>query len=269
MEVNAGSGAKQWELNNPFFEYTQTFLDNSTPWAGHKVFGYNLVKNLQPGLIVELGSWKGTSFYTFCQAVKDTKSRTKLVAVDTWQGDNHAGRFGDDVFNTFNAILTKYYGLVSASYIRKSFNDAANDFEDNSIELLHIDGFHTYEAVSNDFHTWKSKLKKNAIVLFHDISEHKEDFGVFKFWAEIKKKYKNTLEFSHSHGLGILFMGDAEYNFVASGFESTKLKCVEHSYEATKNELRDAQLPLRELAEIKVSKYWLLKERVKKILGRG
>jgi len=269
MEVKPGGNVKRWELSYPYFEYSQSFKDNSTPWAGHKCFGYNLVKNLEPGLVVELGAWKGSSFYAFCQAVKDKKSKTKLIAIDTWQGDLHAGKYSDDVFNGFKAILAQYYKDVPASYIRKSFSDAVVDFDDHSIDLLHIDGFHTYEAVSTDFNTWKSKMKKNGIVLFHDISEHKEDFGVYKFWAEIKQQYKYCLEFSHSHGLGVLFMGEDEYNMVAPAFESDKLKCIQYSYEATKDELRDVQISLRELAEIKVSKYWLLKERVKKLAGKG
>jgi methyltransferase family protein len=260
---------KQWQLVFPYFEYTESFEDNSTPWAGHKCFGYNLVRNLEPGLVVELGSWKGTSFYSFCQAVKDTKSKTKLIAVDTWQGDSHAGHFGDKVFNDFNAILTKYYNGVSASHLRKSFNEAVNDFEDQTIDILHIDGFHTYQAVSNDFNTWKSKMKANGVILFHDVSEQKEDFEVYKFWEEIKAKYKTCLEFSHSHGLGILFLDEEKYKFVAQNFERDKVKCLEYSYQLTKAELFNDKILVRELADIKSSKYWLVKERFKRLLGRG
>ncbi len=259
---------KQWELIYPYFEYTESFEDNSTPWSGHKCFGYNLVRNLQPGLIVELGSWKGTSFYSFCQAAKDSKSKTKLVAIDTWQGDTHAGLFGDKVFNDFKSILSKYYNGVSANYIRKSFDDAVKDFEDHTIDVLHIDGFHTYQAVSNDFNTWKSKVKADGVILFHDINETKNDFEVYRFWTEIKDKYKTCLEFSHSHGLGILFLDEEKYKFVAENFESDKVKCLEFSYQLTKAQLFKDQLQIRELADIKASKYWLLKERVKKLLGK-
>jgi uncharacterized coiled-coil protein SlyX len=42
--------------------------------------------------------------------------------------------------------------------------------------------------------------------LFHDINVHKGDFGVGRFWDEIKTRYAST-EFQHGYGLGVLAMG--------------------------------------------------------------
>ena len=259
---------KEWEISYPYFEYTLSFKDNATPWAGHKCFGYNLVKNLEPELVVELGSWKGTSFYSFCQAVKDQKLKTKLVAIDTWHGDSQAGTFGDNVFDEFKRLLSAYYSGVQASYMRQTFNDAVNSFEDHSIDILHIDGFHTYEAVSNDYNTWRRKVKETGVILFHDIKVKEGDFGVHKFWEEIKSTHKNCLHFSHSHGLGILILDDELYRLIAADFYVDKIKCMQYAYQATKAELFEANALVRELADIKNSKYWKLKESVKKMLGR-
>lgn len=258
----------QWETTYPYFEYNESFKDNATPWAGHKCYGYNLIKNLQPGLVVELGSWKGTSFYSFCQAAKDNRLNTKLVAIDTWQGDTQAGMFGNDVFSQFTGLLSKYYVNVQASYLRKTFNEAVNEFEDHSIDILHIDGFHTYEAVSNDFNTWKNKVKPNGVILFHDIKEQKDDFGVYKFWDEVKEQYKTCLEFSHSHGLGILILDNELYAHLAEHFVRDRIQCLQYSYQTTKKELFETNYATRELAEIKASKFWKLKGALKKILGR-
>ncbi len=38
--------------------------------------------------------------------------------------------------------------------MRMLFNEALELFSDESIGLLNIDGFHTYEAVRNDFESW-------------------------------------------------------------------------------------------------------------------
>ena len=259
---------KHWEISYPYFEYSESFKDNATPWAGHKCFGYNLIKNLEPELVVELGTWKGTSFYSFCQAAKDQKLKTKLVAIDTWQGDSQSGTYGDHVFDEFKKLLSTYYGPVQASFMRQTFNEAVSSFADNSIDILHIDGFHTYKAVSNDFNTWKGKVKENGIILFHDISVKEGDFGVYKFWEEIKGAYKNCLHFSHSHGLGILILDDELYKQIAADFYSDKIKCMQYSYNITKDELYEANAKVRELEDIKNSKYWKLKESVKKLLGR-
>ena len=87
--------------------------------------------------------------------------------------------------------------------MRMLFNDAVNHFEDASIDLLHIDGLHTYEAVQEDFNNWYSKVSPGGIILFHDIDARQSDFGVWKFWAELESQYE-TFAFHHGFGLGVL-----------------------------------------------------------------
>jgi hypothetical protein len=91
------------------------------------------------------------------------------------------------------------------------FDEAVDKFEDNSIDILHIDGLHTYEAVKHDFETWFPKVKKKTgIILLHDVCEKSDDFGVYKLWEELKKKYK-TITFEHYHGLGVLFLSKGPF----------------------------------------------------------
>lgn len=77
-------------------------------------------------------------------------------------------------------------------------------FADESIDLLHIDGYHTLDAVTHDFATWLPKLAPNGVVLFHDIAIRYAGFGVFQFWEQARKNHP-FLEFEHSAGLGVLF----------------------------------------------------------------
>jgi glycosyltransferase involved in cell wall biosynthesis/SAM-dependent methyltransferase len=85
-----------------------------------------------------------------------------------------------------------------------TFDEAVAQFQDQSVDLLHIDGLHTYEAVRHDFESWLPKLAPGALVLFHDNMETHGDFGVWKFWAELKQKHPQNFEFRHSHGLGVI-----------------------------------------------------------------
>ncbi|MDH3997371.1 MAG: glycosyltransferase, partial [Desulfuromonadales bacterium] len=121
-------------------------------------------------------------------------------------GDEHAGNYGEEIYADVSSHNDEYYAAFS-TLIRSTFADAVNSFDDGSIDLLHIDGLHSYEAVKEDFTTWRSKLSDSAIVLFHDSAvRDQEDFGVWKFWEEISADYP-SLHFEHSNGLGVLFVG--------------------------------------------------------------
>lgn len=196
----------KWQYYNPIFEHEKIFNDLDWPWAGHKYFAYDLVRNIKPKVIVELGTHRGTSFFSMCQGVKDAKLKTKLFAVDTWKGDKQSGFYDESVFQEANKIKDAFYRKLDIKLVRKYFDEAVGDFKDGSIDLLHIDGLHTYKDVKHDFDKWLNKTTENAIIMFHDSNEKRHDYEVYKLWEELKKKY-NTVEFSHSHGLGVLFRG--------------------------------------------------------------
>lgn len=196
-----------WKYYEPKFEYEKDFQDIAWPWAGHKHFAYDLIANTKPKRAVELGTHKGTSLFSFAQSAKDNKIDVEINAVDTWEGEKHAGFYGEEVIEGVKDIKEKYYSEVNINLLRKTFDEAVNDFKDKSIDVLHIDGLHTYEAVKHDFDTWIGKVSDNGIVLFHDIKVKEKDFGVYKLWNELKKEYK-TIEFHNSFGLGILFKND-------------------------------------------------------------
>jgi hypothetical protein len=99
-------------------------------WAEHVPFAFWIVEASHPDCLVELGTHTGTSY----------------AAIDTWKGDEQTGFYGEDVFHELAAYNQEFYSGFS-SLIRSTFDEALNYFEDDSIDLLHIDGCHTYEAV--------------------------------------------------------------------------------------------------------------------------
>lgn len=178
-------------------------------WYEHIPFAMFLMAVHQPSVFIELGTLYGDSYCAFCQAVAELKLPTKCFAVDSWRGDEHTGNYGQETGDYILAELRAYHEPLYGSFsrlVQSTFEEALPHFHDGSVDLLHIDGYHTYEAVKNDFETWLPKLSRRAIVLFHDINVRERNFGAFRFWAEIATKYPH-FEFAHGHGLGVLAVG--------------------------------------------------------------
>ena len=187
-------------------------------WLEHAPFAFWLIEALQPRTFVELGTHGGFSYFAFCQAIQRLQLTTQCYAIDTWQGDKHAGFYGEEVFDKVSAHNSRYSGF--SSLIRATFDDAVKQFGDGTVDLLHVDGRHFYRDVKHDFETWRSKLSDRGVVIFHDINVHEHGFGVFKLWEKLRLAHP-YFEFSHGHGLGVLGIGHKLPDAVRNLFAAT------------------------------------------------
>ena len=170
-------------------------LTMSSAWIGHREFANWLVTRMQPGVIVDLGIHYGFSTFAFAE------QRTgEVFGIDSFEGDSDAGVFDDAARESiYNGVMEfkELHQLNHVHIIKGYFNDVAKTWT-RSIDILHIDGHHSFESVKNDYETWSSFLKENGVVLFHDTVAHR---GVKDFFNSITLP---KLNFEHSAGLGVV-----------------------------------------------------------------
>ena len=158
----------------------------------------------RPRRFVELGAHNGMSFFAACQAAEALALDTQCIAIDNWIGDPHASFHSAEVFDQFNANIKNNF--PNQFYIKAHFKHALECFDNESIDLLHIDGYHTYASVKDDFETWLPKMSQRGIIFFHDINVHEREFGVWRLWHEVRNRYPSFSVF-HCHGLGVIYVG--------------------------------------------------------------
>ncbi|MEP6698574.1 MAG: class I SAM-dependent methyltransferase [Verrucomicrobiota bacterium] len=169
-------------------------------WTAHLHFAYDLIAQLKPRVLVELGVDRGESYFAFCQSVAENGTGTHCTGIDTWIGDEHAGGYDE---TTFAEVSHHNVNYQSFSDLRRcDFFAALKDFADESIDLLHLDGLHTEDAVHHDLAAWLPKLRPGGILLLHDVGVRLPGFGVWKVWEELRSKGR-AWTFLDSPGLGV------------------------------------------------------------------
>ncbi len=120
--------------------------------------------------VAEIGSYIGASACCFGVAMKHREMGGgvgRIYCIDTWQ--NHAMTEGSrDTWRDFTANTVNYRDYIVP--IRGLSTDVVEDVASHtrSLDLLFIDGDHSYEGVKADWSAYKRFLKPGAIVVFHD-----------------------------------------------------------------------------------------------------
>lgn len=91
----------------------------------------------------------------------------KLFAIDIWQ--TYSG------YKEYTDRIDKYYqearqrlAPYNCTMIKKFSMDAVQDFEDNSLDFVYIDGAHDFKNVADDICEWTKKVRVGGIVFGHD-----------------------------------------------------------------------------------------------------
>lgn len=140
---------------------------------------------------VEIGAWKGASISCLAvELINQNKMGVKVDTVDTWEGspnehDNDSWVLSGKLYEKFLENIQPVRHMINP--VRKTSVDASKDYDDESIDIVFIDGLHTYEGVKQDIECWLPKVKPQGIIAGHDwrIIEDVtkavvDSFGIFK-----------------------------------------------------------------------------------------
>lgn len=179
-------------------------------WKGHRLFAEWLVNITHPKTIVELGVDYGFSTFCFANALQKQKSDGTIYGIDLFQGDPHTG-----FRNTYDEVKQNIetYQVQNIEIIKGDFTDVSKIWT-KPIDILHIDGLHTYDAVKNDYQCWSPFVKEDGIILFHDVAV--PWYQIKDFFRELTGGYR--IYFTHSAGLGIYTKNKLLYETIKKQF---------------------------------------------------
>lgn len=141
--------------------------------------GMSLIKD---AAIVEIGVEYGRSTTVIAEAKKRYNKEWRFSAIDSWKQKN-----GKEACEHVLKQMQKHSWDFNL-WTSDSLVAAAN--YNLPIDLLHIDGQHTYEAVKADCEAWMPKVKKGGFVCFDDFGHPGFD-GVKKAAMEYVHKNPN------------------------------------------------------------------------------
>lgn len=124
-----------------------------------------------PGFFVQMGFEKGAEIGVMHGkfSVLFAKAGLEHYAIDPWlvYGDYPSGsqEKADAEYQSARSLLQPF---SKCRIIRKTSMEAVQDFEDNSLDYVYIDGNHQLRYVVEDICEWSKKVRPGGVVSGHD-----------------------------------------------------------------------------------------------------
>jgi len=173
----------------------------------------SLVEQLKPQIICDIGSAGGGTIRLFSHFAAP---KAKIISIDL---DNTPMR--QTVFPYLIEQEQRIDIIQASSYDPSTVSQVKQCLNGQEIDLLFIDGDHSYQGVVKDFECYSPLVRKGGIIGLHDIAEdYKTRYGkqthsdvgeIPKFWKEIKTQFSTTKELvedteQDGFGIGVIFV---------------------------------------------------------------
>jgi predicted O-methyltransferase YrrM len=172
---------------------------------------YGLVRSMKPSVCVEIGSARGRSTCYIGMALKENGFGT-LYAIDPhirtdWNDYNSVDTY-DILKDNIDAL-----GLTGQVKLLRAFSEKIADSWDSKIDLLFIDGDHSYDGVKQDWELFSPYLSPFGIAIFHDtiwdlqpdsVVSRLSKMGVPRFVNELRQKGYPVLTIEKDCGTSLI-----------------------------------------------------------------
>lgn len=149
------------------------------------------VRDQKPRVVVEIGTARGGMLYCFAQlAARDAT----LVSIDLPGAPNCGGQTATEreVFATFGPASQRMHFIPADSQLPATREQLLQILDGRSIDLLFIDGDHSYAGCMADFRIYRDLVGPEGLIVFHDICMFPDEWpaaAVGVAWQELKARY--------------------------------------------------------------------------------
>lgn len=204
------SAARRVGLRRPARRLRLPDVDFQSGLGGGAWLLHGLVHALEPAVVVEIGSARGQSACYIGLALKQL-GRGRLYAIDP----HTATAWNDaDSVETYRAMRRnlRAFGVERYVQIVRDYSTAAGAQWHEPIDLLFIDGDHSYEGVKRDWELFAPHVREFGTVVFHDTlwsrvgstGWHRDDMGVPRFVDELRRDGYPVVTFDRHFGISLV-----------------------------------------------------------------
>lgn len=164
------------------------------------------VRKLNPRTVLEIGTAQGGTLYCWTRLARPD---AVIVSIDLPGGMFGGGysRFRQTLFNRFPKPGQTLHLLREDSHAPATFQKAKQCFGGIPVDLLFIDGDHTYDGVAKDWEMYSQLVRPGGMIAFHDVASNYGDTQVKRLWDSIKSGYEHREYCEDSaglYGIGVL-----------------------------------------------------------------